>query len=93
MSILRAELPRTEAGVVSFIANKTKKFTGAALKRVCQRAYKSAIRESIKEEKKRVGQATMDFNEPATVLEIRREHFEKAITAVGYMESMRNALQ
>jgi SpoVK/Ycf46/Vps4 family AAA+-type ATPase len=97
ISILGAalgELP-TEAGVISFISKKTKNFTGAALKRVCQcAAYKSTMRESIKEEKKRIRPTTMDFNEPATVLEIRfLDHFEKAITAVSYMETMHKLLQ
>ncbi|CAF4123588.1 unnamed protein product, partial [Rotaria sp. Silwood2] len=54
MTILKAvlkELPGVEGGVLSLLANKTKDFSGAILTKICQRAYKLAIKESIKEKK------------------------------------------
>ncbi|CAF4318062.1 unnamed protein product, partial [Rotaria sordida] len=60
------------------------------LTKICQRAYKLATRESIKEKKKRIGQTTMDFDEPATVLEIRPNHFEEAINYIQRLENERD---
>ncbi len=83
MAILKAvltELPAADDSVLTLLANQTKDFSGAVLTKICQRAYKSATRESIKQKKERIRQTTMDFDEPATVLVIRWNHFEEAIT-------------
>jgi SpoVK/Ycf46/Vps4 family AAA+-type ATPase len=77
MGIIRAalsELPEAEKDVSNLLANKTKDFSGASLKNVCQYAYKLTIRESIKEKKNRIGQIA-DFDEPAA-LQIRCDHIE-----------------
>ncbi|CAF3367609.1 unnamed protein product [Rotaria sp. Silwood1] len=54
MAILEAvlkELPGGKAGVLSLLADETKDFSGAVLTKMCQRVYKLAITESIKEKK------------------------------------------
>jgi SpoVK/Ycf46/Vps4 family AAA+-type ATPase len=73
------ELPRAEDGVLNLLANQ-KDFSGEVLTKICQHAYKLAARESIEEKKERIRQTTMDFEEPATVLQILHDHFEEAIT-------------
>jgi transitional endoplasmic reticulum ATPase len=79
------KLPATEDGVLNLLSNETKDLSGAVLTNICQRAYKLAIRESIKEKKQRAGQTTMDIDEPATLLKIRRHHFEKAINLARHL--------
>ncbi len=47
MAILRAvltELPKAQDGVSLLLANETKNFSGATLRKICERAHKSAIR-------------------------------------------------
>ncbi|CAF4928912.1 unnamed protein product, partial [Rotaria sp. Silwood1] len=54
MAILKAvltELRGAKDGVFSLLANETKDFSGAVLTKMCQRVYKLAITESIKEKK------------------------------------------
>ena len=54
VAILQAvltQLPGADDGALSLLANKTKDFSGAVLTKICQCAYKLAIRETIKAKK------------------------------------------
>jgi SpoVK/Ycf46/Vps4 family AAA+-type ATPase len=45
--------PNLQVGLIllGLLANETKDFSGALLTKICQRAHKSALRESIQEKK------------------------------------------
>ncbi|CAF1526068.1 unnamed protein product, partial [Adineta steineri] len=70
---------------INSLANRTQGFSSADLIEICQRACKSAIRESIQKEinreKERLhqGQTIVDEDESNPVPEIRRDHFEETM--------------
>jgi len=81
MAILNAvlrELPGVNNDDSNLLA-KIKGFSGAVLTEICQRGFKLATRESKQKNQRRTGQTAMDNDEPVPVLEIRCDHFEKAI--------------
>ncbi|CAF3848892.1 unnamed protein product, partial [Rotaria sp. Silwood1] len=88
LAILNATLRKSPVAKdvdMRYLANVTKGFSGTDLKKISQRACQLAIRESIEKhiirekERERTRQRAMDDDEPDPVLEIRRDHFEKAM--------------
>lgn len=85
LSILKANLrksPISKDVDMNFIARITEGFSGADLTEICQRAAKSAIRESITADAKIKAMRELDPNfKPASdpVPEIARKHFEEAL--------------
>ncbi|CAF4041236.1 unnamed protein product [Adineta steineri] len=64
---------------INSLANRTQGFSSADLIEICQRACKSAIRESIEKERLHQGQTIVDEDESNPVPEIRRDHFEETM--------------
>jgi SpoVK/Ycf46/Vps4 family AAA+-type ATPase len=84
-TVLRT-LPRAQDGVLLLLANETKNVSGATLTKICQRAHKSAIRESIEKKKKCIG----TIGEQDAVIEIRSIHFQEAIEFFQRLEFNRH---
>ena len=85
LSILKANLRKSPVAQnvdFNFLANLTEGFSGADLTEICQRAAKSAIRESITTDQKVQAMRELDPNftpEKDPVPEIARHHFEEAL--------------
>jgi len=85
LSILKANLKKSPIAPdvdLNFMANLTDGFSGADLTEICQRAVKSAIRDSIQADAKIQAMKELNPNYQATadpVPEITRKHFEEAL--------------
>jgi transitional endoplasmic reticulum ATPase len=72
---------------LDYLAKVTPGFSGADLTEICQRACKLAIRESIDKDLQRVraakerGEAVMEMDDEDPVPEIRKDHFEEAMSS------------
>merc|ERR1711983_380854 len=86
MAILKSNLRKSPVGKevdLPFLARMTKRFSGADLTEICQRACKLAIRESIdadirREKERQKKGAAMDVDDDL-VPEITKRHFEEAM--------------
>ena len=85
LSILKANLKKSPIAPdvdLNFMANLTDGFSGADLTEICQRAVKSAIRDSIQADAKIQAMKELNPNYQVTadpVPEITRKHFEEAL--------------
>ncbi|CAF5143101.1 unnamed protein product, partial [Rotaria sp. Silwood1] len=82
MAILKTSLRKSSVPKdvdMNYLTNVTEGFSNADLTKICQRACILATRESIEKKQQRIRPTTMDSDEPAPELEIRRDHFEEAM--------------
>eukprot|EP01130_Rhizamoeba_saxonica_P003862 TRINITY_DN1601_c0_g1_i1.p1 TRINITY_DN1601_c0_g1~~TRINITY_DN1601_c0_g1_i1.p1 ORF type:complete len:812 (-),score=258.75 TRINITY_DN1601_c0_g1_i1:38-2440(-) len=85
-SIFRAVLrnsPVAKDVDLDYLATKLDGFSGADLSEICQRATHNAIRETIEKEAdmyERLGEDAMEVDDAELVPEIRRDHFENALS-------------
>ena len=89
LAIFRAALRKSPIAKdvdLEYLAKVTPGFSGADLTEICQRACKLAIRESIEKDAarhraaKERGEAVMEMDDEDPVPEIRKDHFEEAMS-------------